>query len=63
MPGTEIACSEGKFYREQLHFAHGWEEMSRIQVQLFKDGSRVSKNWFTMMTDRSGARTQDAIGK
>lgn len=44
MPGTEIACSEGKFYREQLHFAHGWEEMSGIQVQLFKDGSRVSKN-------------------
>lgn len=32
-------------------------------MQLFKDGSRVSKNWFNVMTDGSGARTQDAIGK
>lgn len=63
VPGTETACSEGKFYREQLHFAHGWEEMSGIQIELYKDGSRVSKNWFNMMTNGSGARTQDTIGK
>lgn len=63
MPGTETACSESKFYREQLHFAHGGEEMSGIQIQLYKDRSRVSKNWFNMMTSGSGARTQDATGK
>lgn len=63
MPGTETACSEGKFYREQLYFTHGWEAMSGIQIQLYRDRSRVSKNWFHMMTNGSGARTQDTIGK
>lgn len=63
MPGIETKCSEGKFHREQPHFAHAGEETSAIQGQLFKDWGRVSKNWFNVMTDRPGTRTQDTIAK